>query len=141
MKDVKEFWTSLVSCPLCGSGLVKKYNKRVRKAITLEGDLYALERVKRCSNPGCRAYGWSFFSEALQRMTLTKKLFGTDVVAEIGRLKYEEHRTHGEVQALLAERGVRVSYGEVTYLLRGLRRPHQGLAGAEQGGDKEGPCR
>ncbi len=30
MKEIEEFQTSLVSCPLCGSRLVKLYNKRVR---------------------------------------------------------------------------------------------------------------
>ncbi len=118
MKEVKEFWTSLVSCPLCGSGLVKLYNKRVRRVITLRGDLYALERVKRCSNPGCRAYRWSFFSEALQRVVLPAKFYGTDVIAMVGRLKYEDHRTHEEVQEALETWGVHVSYGEVTYMVR-----------------------
>jgi hypothetical protein len=122
MKEVKEFRTSLESCPLCGSGLVKLYNKRVRRVITLEGALYALERVKRCSNPGCRAYHWSFFSEALQRVVLPAKFYGTDVIAMVGRLKYEEHKTHKEVQEALEARSlpvpVHVSYGGVTYLLR-----------------------
>ncbi len=118
MKEVKEFLTSLENCPLCGSRLVKKYNKRVRGVITLRGDINALERVKRCSSTGCKAYYWSFFSEALQRMVLPRKLFGTDVIAEVARLKYEEHKTHEEVQDALETRGVHVSYGEVTYLVR-----------------------
>lgn len=103
---------------MCSSSLVKLYNKNVRRVITLEGDLYALERVKRCSNPKCEAYKWNFFSEALQRRVLPRKLFGTDIIAEVARLKYEEHKTHGEVQEDLATRGVNVSYGEVTYLVR-----------------------
>jgi len=67
---------------------------------------------------GCRAYGWSFFSEALQRIVLPKRILGTDVIAEVARLKYEEHRTHREVQEALAGKGVHVAYGEVTKLLR-----------------------
>lgn len=118
MKEIKEFRTSLENCPLCSSTLVKKYNKRVRGVITLQGDLNALERVKRCSNPGCKAYHWSFFSEALQRKVLPKKLFGTDVIAEVARLKYEEHKSHEEVQKILETKGIHVSYGEVTYLVR-----------------------
>jgi hypothetical protein len=118
MKEINEFRTSLENCPLCSSRLVKLYNKRVRGVITLKGSLNALERVKRCSNPGCKAYHWSFFSEALQRMVLPRKLFGTDVIAEVARLKYEEHKTHEEVQEALKARGVHVSYGGVTYLVR-----------------------
>ena len=81
---------------------------------TLEGKVYALERVKRCNNPGCRDYHWRFFSETFQRMILTKKLFGTDVVDEIDRLKYEGHKTHEETQQILEDGDVQVSYGGVT---------------------------
>jgi transposase-like protein len=118
MKEIKEFRTSLENCPLCGSRLIKLYNKRVRGVITLKGDLNAIERVKRCSNPRCKAYHWSFFSEALQKMVLPRKLFGTDVIAEVAKLKYEEHKNHKEVQEVLKARGIHVSYGEVTYLVR-----------------------
>lgn len=118
MNEIKEFQTTLENCPLCSSRLVKLYNKRLRRVITLEGEFTALERVKRCSNSSCNAYNWSFFSESLQRMTLPKKLFGTDVIVEVARQKYENHRTHKEVQEALETKGVHISYGGVTYLVR-----------------------
>lgn len=116
-QKVVEFRTCFDTCPICGSKLVKKYNCNPRRLVTLEGEIYALERVLMCSNPECVARDWSFRSEALQAVTFWRKIFGLDVIVYIAHLKLEMNRTHDEVLEDLRSRGVNISKGNITYLL------------------------
>jgi hypothetical protein len=116
-RQVVECRTSFDVCPLCGSRLVKRYNCNPRKLVTLEGEIYVLERVLRCSNPECAARDWSFHSEELQMITFWRRIYGVDVTAHIADLKHRERKTHDEILEDLHPRGINISKGNITYVL------------------------
>jgi len=116
-RQVVECRTSFDACPLCGSRLVKKYNCNPRRIVTLEGEVYVLERVLMCSNPECAARDWSFHSEELQMITFWRRIYGVDVTAHIADLKHRERKTHDEILEDLHSRGINISKGNITYVL------------------------
>nr|MDO8081498.1 hypothetical protein [Candidatus Freyarchaeota archaeon] len=96
---------------------MKKYNCNPRKIVTLEGEIYVLERVLMCSNPECAARDWSFHSEELQAMAFWRRIYGVDVIARIADLKHRERKTHDEILEYLHSRGINISKGNITYVL------------------------
>lgn len=116
-RKIVECGTGFDECPLCGAHLVKKYNCNPKRLVTLEGEIYPLERVKRCSNPECEARDWSFRSEDLQAMTFWRRIYALDIIAYIAKLKYERRMTHDEILEELHSRGITISRGNITHEL------------------------
>lgn len=116
-RKIVECRTGFDECPLCGASLVKKYNCNPKRLVTMEGEIYPLERVKRCSNTGCEARDWSFRSEELQAMTFWRRIYALDVIAYIAKLKYERRMTHDEILAELHSIGILMSRGNITHEL------------------------
>jgi hypothetical protein len=79
--------TRMNSCPLCSAKLVKKYNKKNRHIITLNGEFWVRERVLRCSNRECPENALSFRAEDFQAAIIPYMIFGLDVILHIGTLR------------------------------------------------------
>jgi len=116
-RRIVECRTGFAECPLCGSRLVKKYNCNPRRLVTLDGEIYPLERVLRCSNQECEAVDWSFRSEDLQAMTFWRRIYALDVISYIAELKYERRMTHDEILEELRSKGIPMSRGNITHEL------------------------
>ena len=104
------------SCPACGKALVMAYQKH-RTIAGLSGRVKYLLKLRVCWNRECIRFKKALRPEAEGRLALPRSEFGLDVVAQIGRWRYHEHRTVPEMHAALLERGVGISERTVDLLL------------------------
>lgn len=103
-------------CPQCAGPMWFAYENR-RKVSTLEAVLGLRLEIRRCINPSCSWYHRPQRPEAEGRLALPHHEFGLDVIAWIGRLRYREQRSVGQIQGYLQERGVRIAERTVEHLL------------------------
>jgi hypothetical protein len=73
--------------------------------------------IRICQTPTCWQYHKAYRPEAEGRLALPQHEFGLDVIAEIGRLRYREHRSVPEIHVALRTRDVPNSERSVTNLL------------------------
>ena len=88
-----------------------------RTVSTLEGVYRMHLHVRRCRNPSCSRYHKAFRPEAEGRIALPQHEFGLDVIALIGALRYQQHRSVPEIHQELLTRGLRICQRTVTNLL------------------------
>jgi hypothetical protein len=73
--------------------------------------------VRRCRDPACSHYHKAYRPEAEGRIALPQHEFGLDVIALIGALRYQQHRTAPEMHQELRKRGLDICERTVTNLL------------------------
>ncbi len=79
-------------CPACGELMWNAYDNH-HKVTGLEEVVHLRLKVRRCVNPECARYHVPYRPEEEGRWALPKHEFGLDVIAQIGALRYREHRT------------------------------------------------
>lgn len=90
----------------------------MRTVATLDGLIQFRVQVRRCEQASCPQFHRPYHSEAEGAMVLPHSEFGLDVVALVGRLRYQEHRSVPEIRRALTERAVRIAERTVTHLLQ-----------------------
>lgn len=108
--------TLITACPECGRPLWAAYTNR-RTVVTLDGPVRLVVQVRRCRDRDCARCGRSVRPETEGRLALPQHEFGLDVIATIGRLRYDQHRSVPEIHAELIRRGVALCPRSVTNLL------------------------
>lgn len=103
-------------CPECGRRMWMDY-ANYRTISTLDEVVRLALKVRRCPSPTCGRYHRPYRPEAEGCWALPGHEFGLDVIAQIGRWRYREHRTVPEMHADLRERGLQISQRSVTNLL------------------------
>jgi hypothetical protein len=103
-------------CPSCGEPLRFDYLNR-RTVTTLDAVVRLNLRIRRCQNQTCGRYHKPYRPEEEGRWALPVHEFGLDVIALVGALRYQDHRTVTELHAELQRRGVAISPRSVTNLL------------------------
>ena len=88
-----------------------------RTVSTLEGLWRIHLHVRRCRDPSCSRYHKPFRPEAEGRIALPQHEFGLDVIALIGALRYQQHRSVPEIHQELLARKLRICERTVTNLL------------------------
>jgi len=88
-----------------------------RTVVTLGGVVRLALRVRRCVNEACERHHLPYRPESEGRWALPQHEFGLDVIAQVGVLRYREHRSVPEIHRHLREREVVVSERSVTNLL------------------------
>ena len=88
-----------------------------RTVTTLQAVMRLTLKVRRCQNTKCVRYRKPYRPEEEGRLALPGHEFGLDVIALIGRLRYQKHATVLEIHQELQGRGVRLSERTVTNLL------------------------
>ncbi len=88
-----------------------------RTVSTLEGVCRIRLHVRRCRSPSCSCYRKPFRPEAEGRIALPQHEFGLDVIAVIGALRYQQHRSVPEIHQELLARGLCICERTVTNLL------------------------
>jgi hypothetical protein len=88
-----------------------------RAVSTLEGGYRIHLHVRRCRDPSCSGYHKPYRPEAEGRIALPQHEFGLDVIALIGALRYQEHRTVPEMHQELRRRRLDICERTVTNLL------------------------
>lgn len=103
-------------CPACGRPMWADYRNR-RTVATLEGLVGLVLEIRRCHNPACARRRQPYRPEAEGRYALPQHEFGLDVIALVGALRYQEHRSVPEVHRQLVGRGLAIAERTVTNLL------------------------
>lgn len=103
-------------CVACGATMHWRYESW-RTVVTLHGLLGLRLRVSRCENRQCDRYHRAVRPEAEGALVLPQHEFGLDVLALVGALRYQQHRSVPEIHAALLERGVAICERSVTNLV------------------------
>jgi len=103
-------------CPSCGKTMWSAYVSH-RTVTTLEGVCRIHLQVRRCRDPSCSRCHKPFRPEAEGRIALPQHEFGLDVIALIGALRYQQHRSVPEIHQELLARGLVICERSVTNLL------------------------
>ena len=93
-----------------------EYNN-LRRVRTLTGVVQLLLKIRRCQNKSCERYRIKYRPEQEGSWALPQQEFGLDVIALVGALRYQEHRSIPQIHQQLRNRGVEVSERSVIYLL------------------------
>ncbi|MBD3886834.1 hypothetical protein IFO70_34935 [Phormidium tenue FACHB-886] len=80
------------TCPSCGGWMWNKYDN-FRRVRTLDGVVQLRLKVRRCATPECERFCQPYRPEAEGRWALPQHEFGLDVIALVGNLRYQEHRS------------------------------------------------
>lgn len=104
------------TCPVCGGWMWNKYDN-VRRVRTLDGVVQLRLKVRRCATPECERFCQPYRPEAEGRWALPQQEFGLDVIALVGSLRYQEHRSVSQIHQVLESKGVSVSERTVSHLL------------------------
>lgn len=108
--------TIATACPECSQSLLSAYFGP-RTVRTLKGVLALRVQVRHCLNRGCPRYRQGYRAEAEGRIALPDYEFGLDVIALVGALRYQQHRSFPEIHRELQTRGLVVCQRTVTNLL------------------------
>ena len=103
-------------CPVCHHQTWMTHHN-ARRLILLTGSVHYTIKVRQCQNTACAAYKKPLRPEAGGALALPHSEYGLDVLALIGTLRYEQHRSVPEIHATLLERNVEVSERTVTLLV------------------------
>jgi hypothetical protein len=74
-------------------------------------------KIRRCPNQECERFHQPYRPEAEGKWGLPQHEFGLDVIAWVGALRYQQHRSVPEIHAQLEQRSVCVSQRTVSNLL------------------------
>jgi hypothetical protein len=88
-----------------------------RRIRTLKGVVQLRLKVRRCATPECERFGLPYRPEAEGKWALPQHEFGLDVIAYVGALRYQEHRSVPQMHMILQQRGISISQRSVTHLL------------------------
>ncbi len=103
-------------CPHCDGPLWAIHSAH-RTVTTLAGVYRLALHLRRCVTPTCPHYHRLYRPEEEGGWALPHGEFGFDVIALIGRLRYAEHRSVGEIHQHLLTRGIPLAERTVTYLV------------------------
>ncbi len=104
-------------CTNCGKPMRYAYDNW-RSVSMLNGRVVQLRlKVRCCSNVKCGRHHKACRPEEEGQWALPGHEFGMDVIALVGALRYQEHRSVPEIHARLSERKVEISERTVTHLL------------------------
>jgi len=111
-----ELHTASRQCPGCRQTIWSAYTND-RKVITLHGLQRVCLHIRCCTNPACPRYHHPYRPEEEGRIALPRHEVGLDVIALIGALRYQQHRSVPEIHQDLRARSVDVCERTVTNLL------------------------
>ncbi len=88
-----------------------------RHVRTLQGVVQLRLKIRRCQNLSCERYRIAYRPEQEGNWALPEQEFGMEVIALVGALRYQEHRSIPQIHQHLCSKGVCVSERSVTHLL------------------------
>ena len=103
-------------CPSCGNPMWNDYDN-YRQVHTLKGAIQLQLKIRRCPKRDCDRFHKAYRPEAEGRWALPQHEFGLDVIAWVGLLRYQHHRSVPEIHEQLQKRDVGISPRTVSNLL------------------------
>ena len=74
-------------------------------------------KIRRCPNPICERFHQAYRPEQESRWALPQHEFGLDVIALVGAVRYQEHRSVPQIHEFLQQRGLSISQRSVSHLI------------------------
>lgn len=93
-----------------------KYDNH-RTVRTLKEVVQLRLKVRRCPKQECERFAQPYRPEQESRWVLPQQEFGLDVIARVGGLRYQDHRSVLEIHELLQQQGVCIAQRSVGHLL------------------------
>jgi hypothetical protein len=103
-------------CPSCNQLMWNEYDNH-RHVRTLQGVVQLRLKIRRCQNLSCERYRIAYRPEQEGNWALPEQEFGLDVIALVGALRYQEHRSIPQIHQHLCSKGVCISERSVTHLV------------------------
>src|SRR5439155_6033599 len=103
-------------CPGCGGPFWVAYHG-TRTVARLDGLVRLTLVVRRCGDAACPLFRKPYRPEGEGALALPEGEFGLDVIALVGALRYDEHRSVPEIHRDLVGRGLGISERTVTNLV------------------------
>jgi hypothetical protein len=88
-----------------------------RTVITLKEVVQLRLKIRRCPNPICERFHQAYRPEQESRWALPQHEFGLDVIALVGAVRYQEHRSVPQIHEFLQQRGLSISQRSVSHLI------------------------
>lgn len=101
------------TCACCGRPTKVDYEND-RTVVTLKGIVRLVMKIRRCHNLKCAFFLRPMRPESELGMALPAAEIGLDVIAFVGALRYQEHKSIPEIHAALKARAVEISQRSVT---------------------------
>jgi len=114
--DEKSLWMLNTACADCERKMWSAYVSH-RTVSTLQGVVRLSVHVRCCETRGCPRYHEPYRPEEEGRIALPGHEFGLDVIALVGALRYQQHRSVPEIHKELEQRGLVICQRTVTNLL------------------------
>jgi hypothetical protein len=89
-------------CPKCGMPLMVKKTQK-RRLVTPAKDTKVMEVIKRCN-----CSNETFVSNKLRKLTPKKSPYSFDLLAQIGRLRFDEHRQVSDIRRHFSKSGISI---------------------------------
>jgi hypothetical protein len=88
-----------------------------RTVRTLDGVVSLRLKIRRCNKQECSRFHKAYRPEQEGKWALPQHEFGLDVIALVGTLRYQEHRSVPQIHQQLQQRGLCISQRSVSELL------------------------
>ena len=108
---------SIRTCPRCGAPLRRRWTQWDKYVVTLEGRVHVFSLGYSCSRARCSQSRVIYQSVEAEQVSPKGSSFGFDVIAQVGRWRFWDHRTLDEIAALLNVLQLPVSRRQILYLI------------------------
>jgi hypothetical protein len=110
--------TLTTCCPRCGAPLRRRWTLWDKYLVTLEGRVHIFSVGYSCSRPRCSQARVIYRSVEAEQLSPKGSSFGYDLIVQIGRWRFWEHRTLDEIAIVLAAKHLPVSRRHILNLIR-----------------------
>ena len=105
------------TCPRCGAPLHWRWTQWDKYVVTLEGRIHVFSLGYSCSRSRCSQSRVIYRSVEAEQISPKGSSFGFDVIVQVGRWRFWDHRTLDEIAALLKALRLPVSRRQILYLI------------------------
>jgi hypothetical protein len=108
---------SIKICPRCGAPLRWRWTQWDKYVVTLEGRVHIFSLGYSCSRTRCSQSRVIYCSVEAAQISPRGSSFGFDVIVQVGRWRFWDHRTLDEIAALMQALRLPVSRRQILYLI------------------------
>jgi hypothetical protein len=108
---------TITTCPCCGAPLRRRCTLWSKYLITLKGRSHVSSLGYSCSRARCRQARVIYRSTEAEQLSPKGSSFGYDLIVQIGRWRFWDHRTLDEIAVLLAAKNLPISRRHIHNLI------------------------
>jgi hypothetical protein len=108
---------TIKTCPHCGAPLRRRWTQWDKYVLTLEGRIHVFSLSYSCSRSRCSQSRVIYRSVEAEQLSPKGSSFGFDVIVQVGRWRFWDHRTLDEIAILLKALRLPISRRQILYLI------------------------